>query len=372
MKSIHAGTYWGIPVKIHWTFSLLFFLFIAFGWINGTERIALFSYALFVVLMFVCVILHEYGHALTARKYGIKTVDIIISPLGGIARLQKLPEKPLHELLVAIAGPLVNLVIALLLFLFALIFFTKDSFATPDESLEFITSPQGFIALLIYINCILFVFNLVPAFPMDGGRILRAFLSMRFGKVKGTRYASIIGRILAIVFMLIGLSTQHFMLIFIGVFVFIMAKEENKQVLIRSKLAGLQAKDIMNIHFSKLHLSTTLEEVYEMYIRGGEKNYLIYDSMENLSGILPEVAIHSAYKNEELYRTVNECMNRNIYFAEENLSLDKLYEDMNLKGISIAIIKNGDQILGVIDRQMIHSFIQLQMTREAITTQVLP
>ncbi len=363
MKSLHAGTYWGIPIKIHWTFSLLFLILMGIGWYNGAKNIELLSYALFIILMFVCVILHEYGHALTARKYGVKTLDIIISPIGGIARLQKLPDRPIHELAVAIAGPLVNLGIALILFLFTWVFFTEKSFSPPEESLELITTPQGFIALLIYINCILCIFNLVPAFPMDGGRILRAFLSMQFGKVDGTRYASIIGRILAIIFILIGFITQHIMLVFIGIFVFLMARSENKQMVIRSKLSGALAKDIMNTQFSKFHLSTKLREIYEGYIRGGEKNYLIFDSMGNVSGVLPELFIKNAFKEDELDKTANDYMSNNIYYADEDITLDKLFEGMNLNGVSMAIIKNGDQILGVIDHQMLYNFIQLRLSK---------
>ncbi|MEM9548112.1 MAG: site-2 protease family protein [Bacteroidota bacterium] len=363
MRSLHAGTYWGIPVKIHWTFSLLFVILLGLGWANGQTGLELLSYAMFIVLMFVCVILHEYGHALTARRYGVKTLDIIISPIGGIARLQKLPDKPKHELMVAIAGPLVNLAIAIFLFVIAILFFTAEQFTPPEESLELISTPQGFIALMIYINCVLFLFNLVPAFPMDGGRILRAFLSMRLGKVKGTKYASLIGRIIAVIFVVIGFFTQHIMLIFIGGFVFIMAKSENNQMLIRSKLARVRAKELMNTHFTKLHLSTTLREVYEMFIRGGEKNYLVYDSMGNISGVLPELFIKDAVKEGKLEMTANQYMSNNIYYADGEMTLDKLFEEMNLKGIAIAIIKIGDQVQGVIDRQMLFNFINLQVAK---------
>ena len=363
MKSIHAGTYWGIPVKIHWTFSLVFLILIGLGWANGESSIALLSYAGFIILMFVCVILHEYGHALAARKYGVKTLDIIISPIGGIARLQRLPDKPIHELVVAIAGPLVNLGITLVLFLVAFLFFTDEQFAAPEESLDLISTPQGFIALLIYINCVLFLFNLVPAFPMDGGRILRAFLSMRFGKVNGTKYASLVGRIIAVIFVLIGFYYQYIMLIFIGAFVFIMARSENNQMLVKDRLSGAKARDIMKTDFTRLHLSTTMREVYDSYIRGGEKNYLVYDSMGNISGVMPELFIKDAFKTGALDKTSNEYMSSNIYFADGEVTLDKLFDDMNQKGVAIAIIKNGDQIQGVIDRQMLYNFIQLQISK---------
>lgn len=361
MKSLNVGTYWGIPVNIHWTFSFLFLLFLGYGLYLGQDIIALLSIGLFIVSMFVCVIMHEFGHALTARKFGIKTLDIIISPIGGIARLQKLPENPIQELVVAIAGPLVNLGIAFLLTLVAFIFFSEASFISPDDTIELIKTPIGFLVSLIYINGVLFFFNLIPAFPMDGGRILRALLSMRYGKVKGTQIASVVGRILAVAFIILGLAIQSIMLVFIGGFIFIMARRENDQMVIKSKLEVGIAKDIMNINYSKIHLSDTMKYVYDKYIRGGEKNYLVFDSMGNVSGVLPELFIKQAFKSNELDQSANENMSENIYYADENIALDKLFEEMNQNGIAIAIIKNGDQIQGVIDRHMLYNYIQLQL-----------
>jgi len=363
MRSLHAGTYWDIPVKIHWTFSLLFMIILGIGWYNGADGMALLAYGLFIILMFVCVILHEYGHALAARKYGVKTLDIIISPIGGIARLQKLPEKPSQELIIAIAGPLVNLVIAVLLFLCSLLLFTGEDIVLPDESIELISTPYGFLALLFWINCVLFVFNLVPAFPMDGGRILRAFLSMKYGKVNGTKYASIVGRVLAVIFVLYGVMMSYYTLIFIGIFVYMMARAENRQVLMTSKLAGKRVSDIMNVHYTKFHLSSTMREVFDRYVRGGERNYLVYDSMENLSGVLLEAQIKDADRNNDLDRTANEMMTQNFHFISADLPIHKLLEEMNVKGVIFAIVKNDDQILGVIDRQMLYTFVQLQMVK---------
>lgn len=362
MKSIQVGKFWGIPIKVHWTFSLLYLLLLGYGILSGIESRVLLSLGLFILIMFGCVILHEYGHALAARRFGVKTLDIIISPIGGIARLQKLPEKPKHELFVAIAGPLVNLSIALFLFAIAYITYQNDFLPSPDESLGIISSPFGFLTLLIWINLVLFVFNLVPAFPMDGGRILRALLAMKYGRLKATKLASIVGRVLAVVFVAIGLF-GNVMLIFIGVFVFVMAKTENEQIIIKSKLSNAYAKDIMKVNFTKLHLSDTLEEVYQNYIRGGDKNYVVFDSMGNVSGVLPELFIKDAFKSNSLSKTVNEYLSNTMYYASEDITLDKLFEGMNINGASIAIIKNGDQILGVVDRQMLQNFIQLALSK---------
>jgi Zn-dependent protease len=362
MKSFVVGIFWGIPIKIHWTFSLLFGLLMIYGWFTGTETSTLLAVALFIIVLFVCVILHEFGHALTARRFGVETIDIIISPIGGIARLKKLPEKPMHELIVAIAGPIVNLSIAIILFIVAVIAYSHIPLPTIDNSIKFISSPFGFLALLIWLNIVLFVFNLIPAFPMDGGRILRALLSMKYGKVKGTYIASYIGRIIAIIFIGLGLFT-NISLVLIGAFVFFMARSENEQIIIKSKLSGVKVVEIMNPNYTKFHLSNTLRDVYQNYIRGGEKNYLVFDSLGNVAGVLPELFIKDAFKKDQLDKNVNVYMSDNIYYIDESLTLDKLFEEMNVNGASIAIIKYGDQIQGVVDRQMLYTFIQLQVSK---------
>lgn len=361
MKSLDVGTFLGIPVKVHWTFSLLLLFFLGYGFYLGADWMALLSLSSFILLMFVCVILHEYGHALAARRYGIQTLDIIISPIGGIARLQNLPNKPIQELIVAIAGPLVNLGIALLLFGITLTFLSETYIPTPDDAIELLATPYGFLVSLIYINSILFVFNLIPAFPMDGGRILRAFLSMKYGKVKGTNIASIVGRTIAVGFIILGLYSQNVVLVLIGGFVFIMARSENEQVIIQSKLALFNASQIVNSNYSRIHLSDPIAKVYEQYIRGGEKNYLVFDSLGNISGVFPDLFIKKAFKSNDLDKPVSNYMSTSIYEADIQMPLDELYKVMNRDGIAIAIIKNGDQLQGVIDRQMIHHFIQLQL-----------
>ena len=361
MKSLHLGTYWGIPVKVHWSFYLLFLFIIGVGLMNGLDAVSLLYFGLFIILMFTCVVLHEYGHALTAKRFGVDTVDIIISPIGGIARLKKLPEQPVQELKIAIAGPLVNLTIAVLLFLLALLTIDVDSFVPEEDSLKFLANPAGFLVSLIWINVVLFVFNLVPAFPMDGGRILRAILSMNFGIERGTRYASIVGRILAIVFVVFGLVYQHIMLVLIGGFVFLMARAEQRQVTIKSRLNNFVARDIMKTTFNRLHLSTGIRELYEHYIRGGERNYVVVDSLGNLSGVISEEAIKEAINSGDLDRPVSMIMKSQLYIVPQDMKLYRLYEEMNVRGEAMAIIKNGDQVLGIIDRQMLFNFVQLKV-----------
>jgi Zn-dependent protease len=365
MKSIQVAKFANIPIKIHWSFGLFVLLIVGYGLSNDMRGTDLVWFLGFITAMFICVILHEYGHAISARRYGVKTIDIIISPIGGLARLEKLPEKPIHEFVVAIAGPLVNVVIALCLFTILFITFQDLSFLIVNENpLDNIITPKGFFGLLIWTNMILFLFNLIPAFPMDGGRILRALLSMRFGRVRGTQWAAIVGRALAIGFIIFAVFTSDYMLIFIGIFVFVMAGNEKNQVVIESILDTVTASDIMNTKFSKIHISEPLQTIYDQYIRGGEKNYLIFDSMDNISGVVPELFIRQAYHDNLLATTTaNAYMSTKIMRATPQISLKDLFEKMNREGIAIAAIEEEGNLVGVIDRNMLQNYLQLHMSR---------
>ena len=203
---------------IHWSFGMLVLFVIYIGLTNKLSFSEILAFGLYVIILFICVVLHEYGHALMARKYGVKTRDIILSPIGGVARLEKIPEEPYKELLIAIAGPLVNVVIAILLSTLTLIIFSGGILPSA-ENLELLKYPSEFIRFVIVMNIALFVFNLIPAFPMDGGRILRSLLAMKWGRVKATRIAAFVGRILAIGFVIFGVTIGNILLSVIGVFI---------------------------------------------------------------------------------------------------------------------------------------------------------
>jgi len=170
--------------------------------------------------------MHEYGHALMARRFHIKTRDIIITPIGGIARLEGMPKRPVQELLVAFAGPFVNLFLALIFFGVLYAMETEDFFLREKESIEVLTDPVGFIFLIAMMNTILFVFNLFPAYPMDGGRILRALLSMKMSRRKATIIAANVGRVLSIGFIIFGAYNRMITLLFIGIFIYFVATRE--------------------------------------------------------------------------------------------------------------------------------------------------
>ena len=213
----------GIKVALHWSFFLLL-PYLAYSTLAHDASIASFLVmTLFVLLVFFCVLLHEFGHALAARRYGIGTRDITLTPIGGIAQLEGMPEKPAQELVVAVAGPLVNVAIALVLA--PIIYLTGDVFAWPGGGLS---EQIGIAGYLFYINILLILFNLLPAFPMDGGRILRSLLSMRLKDYTATRIASILGIVIGFGMIVVGMIDNMF-LVFIGLFVLVQAFAERRE-----------------------------------------------------------------------------------------------------------------------------------------------
>jgi Zn-dependent protease len=219
--SFKLGNIAGIGVFIHWTFSILIVFIIYSNYRAGQNMEQILWSLLFVLSIFATVFLHELGHALAAKRYGIKTTDITLLPIGGLARLERIPEKPTEELVVAIAGPLVNIVLALL----TLLFITVPSWGAITEQLTIGVGLHNFFLYFFIVNIWLSLFNLIPAFPMDGGRVLRAILSMGMQRHSATEIAARIGQLLAIGFVFLGFYSNPF-LIFIGLFIILGAQGE--------------------------------------------------------------------------------------------------------------------------------------------------
>jgi Zn-dependent protease len=225
-SSLNLGRYAGIAVKIHWTFSfLLIFVVVAELSRGASLNEVLFTLG-FVLAIFLCVVLHEYGHALTARRYGINTDQIVLLPIGGIANIQKMPKKPKQELVIAIAGPLVNVVIAAILALFLPL---EELTGREEAVMTEAPTAENFFLLLFSINIILVLFNAIPAFPMDGGRVLRALLAMAMPRLKATKVAARIGQLFSLLFIVAGFFYNPW-LVLIGIFVFFAANSEYKLV----------------------------------------------------------------------------------------------------------------------------------------------
>ncbi len=345
--TIILGRFFGIPLKLHWSFALLLF-YVAYNVYDQNS----FVFMGYVFFLFFCVVLHEYGHALMAKHYSIETKDIILSPIGGVARLKNLPEKPGQELAIAFAGPLVNLLLCILIGLYLFLVLHTSLFIPPD--LNFINTTPDYIRLAFTANLVLFLFNLIPAFPMDGGRVLRALLAIKLGRARATNIASIIGRIIAVCFIVYGLMVEDYLFALLGIFVFSMAGAESREVLTTEKLANAQVQDCMRINFTKLHIGDTMEMAYELLIRNGETNFLVFDSLGYVSGTLPAQFIIAASDQNRLTDSCSQWMSTINLYILSTATLKEAFELMNKNGSAILTVKDTNEIvLGVIDRESI-------------------
>lgn len=262
----------GIHVLVHWTFFLLI------GWVlfsslsEGAElKEAAFNVGM-ILILFCCVVLHEFGHALTALHYGVGTKSIMLLPIGGVASLERMPEEPRQELLITLAGPAVNLAIVILLGVPFWLY--VGSLALP----EVIDAPPTWFSVLGFVvmaNMVLFLFNLIPAFPMDGGRILRSLLSMRMDRVKATHIATLVGRTLAVGFVLVGFYWSHPTWVLIGAFVFFGATVEYRQVLMQQALRGLHVRNVLRTRFWSMPHNATLGQATAELLAGGDHHVLV-------------------------------------------------------------------------------------------------
>ncbi len=364
MKGVlRVATISGIPVQIHWSFSLLFFWVYYEGNKFGMEWNEILIFGSLVMALFFCVILHEFGHAFSARYYGVGTRDITLSPIGGVARLNQMPEKPIQEFVVALAGPSVNLVIAVLLFL-GLWLFAPSPWPTFNGTMaEMFASPSNFLPILLWMNLIMAGFNLLPAFPMDGGRMLRSLLSMKTGRVKATRIASFVGRILAVGSLVCAVYIEDVILGLISVFVFVMAGQEYKMVKMEGVLDRQNIKELMRVDFSKFLYTDRVQQVVDTFVEGVEKNFLIFDDWGRQRGILKRSEILSAMQKKDFDSDIDKYTTLAAVHLNSSDSLKVAYGLMqNPDHLIIPVFEDG-AIVGVLDQKALDDYLKAEQKK---------
>lgn len=277
--SFPIGTVAGSQIRVHVTFFLLLIWFGIVYLQQGGVGAAVEG-VLFIVAVFACVVLHELGHALAARRYGILTPRITLLPIGGVAELERMPEKPSREIVVALAGPAVNVVIAAALILFL----GAGLDVTAAASIE--DPANGFLARLAVINIILVVFNLIPAFPMDGGRVLRALLSMRYSRARATQIAARVGQAAAFLFGFLGLMSGNVLLIFVAIFVYIAATAESQMTGMQEMARTLLVRDGMITRFEHLRPGSTLGDAADLLTATTQHEFPVLDNDGRMTGVL--------------------------------------------------------------------------------------
>jgi Zn-dependent protease/predicted transcriptional regulator len=349
--SLRLGKLLGIDVYLHFTF-LLLLTFLGFYYWRATEDIgAALQSVGFIVALFACVVLHELGHALMARRYGINTRDITLFPIGGIARLEKMPEKPMQELWVALAGPTVNVVIAAILLLGLTV-------TGGIKEVEEISATGGsFWLRLVLLNLVLVVFNLLPAFPMDGGRVLRALLALRLGRRRATAIAANIGQGMAILFVILGFFYNPF-LILIGIFVYLGAQAEAAQVEMQSALAGLYVRDAMMTNYRTLEVQDTLDKAVTELLAGSQQDFPVMNN-EKPVGMLRRNDLVKALSEGRHDVAVAKSMCSDCDTVDEAVSLEKAVESMRARQCATMPVMSGGRMVGLLTLENVTEMIMI-------------
>jgi Zn-dependent protease/predicted transcriptional regulator len=356
----------GIDVKVHWSF-ILILAFGAFlygagpaGWVVG----GLYGVLTFL-LLFVCVTLHEYGHALTARRFGIQTRSILLLPIGGVAHLERMPEKPVQELLITIAGPLVNFAIAALLVPIVFLFGAEAASGLGQTSVlaDNLREPSV-LNLLLYLfltNVLLALFNLLPAFPMDGGRLLRALLAMVMPYVQATRAAVLVGRLVAVGMAMFGIFSGSITLLLVAFFVYVGGSAELEAVSSRAVLRGVRAGSAISPGAVTLYTSERVERAMDLILTTYQTDYPVLDLGGRFSGVLTRQHLINALRELGPDTRVVDVMapSSKIPEVSPNVDLATVWEIMSQRGSRIVAVRDGTQFLGIITSDDVSEVFQV-------------
>ena len=350
--SLKLGKLAGIDVFIHFTFFLLL-AWIAFVYYNRSGSVhAAVAGIFFILVIFGCVILHELGHALTARKFGIQTRDIILLPIGGVARLEKMPDEPRQELYVALAGPAVNVVIAATLGAYL---YVTGSF-TPLSQLA--GASASFAERIMAVNIFLVVFNMIPAFPMDGGRVLRALLATRLPYTKATQYAATLGQGIAVLFGIFGLFFNP-LLLFIALFVWIGAAQETKLTQMKSAFSGVPVTNAMLTNFRSLDRNQTLEQAVELTINGTQKDFPVTDKGEVI-GVLTQSDLITALSKNGPHALVSDAMQRHFITVDSFDMLETAFSKLNDCNCHTLPVTRNKRLVGLLTMDNLGEYMRIQ------------
>lgn len=353
--SFRIGTLWGTEVRVHATFALLI-LWIGLSALAAAGPAAAAENVVFVLALFACVLSHEFGHVLMARRFGIPTPDITLLPIGGMARIERMPERPGQEIAVALAGPAVNVAI------WAALMLLPGARTGLDQLASLHDPAAGFLGRLASVNLFLAMFNLLPAFPMDGGRVLRAALAAWMPRPRATRIAARAGQAIAFVFALAGLMAGNPLLVLIGVFVFVAAGAESADVALQDMARHLRARDAMITRFETLTPDDSLEAAAAALIRTSQAEFPVLDAEGRLQGLLTRDAIFAAIADPQVSRQpVALAMLAEVPTVDLAAPLsDALAGLRDGAAQAVAVTDRGGRLLGYITRENIGELMVLR------------
>lgn len=350
--SFPVARFFGIQVRIHATFFLLL-VWVGFGqWATGNSALAALRALLVTITVFTIIVVHEFSHALTARHFGVHTQDITLYPIGGISRMDRIPDDPRQELLIALAGPLVNVVFALLLWAWVVVSGDTLRFAVPG-------APEAPLGLqFFWINVILAGFNLLPAFPMDGGRVLRALLSLKFPRVKATSWAAAVGQAFALLLATFGLFFNPW-LILIAVFLWIGAQGELNALQIMSTLQRFTTREAMITHVETLDPLETLANVSDRVLRGFQQDFPVVEE-GRVVGLLTFRDLLFGLSRSGANARVQAFMHREFESADPDEPLNKILERVQKEEPKTIVVQRQGRLFGVVDTTNIRELLRIE------------
>ncbi len=350
--SVRIGTFAGIAVDMHATFLLLIAWVALSHWLEGDNLSVVLDGVAFILALFGCVLLHEFGHALTAQRFGIRTRDITLLPIGGVSRLERMPEEPLQELWVALAGPAVNVVIAGVLY-------AGLHLAGAWQPIEQLGMIKGsFAERLMLVNGFLAAFNLLPAFPMDGGRVVRALLATRMDYARATRAAASLGQAMALLFAFAGFFANPFLL-FIALFVWIGAGQEAGLAQVRSVISGIPVTRAMLTNFVPLAPGDSLARAVELILAGSQQDFPVVEN-RRVVGILLRSDLVVALAQRDQSSPVSEVMRRGFQTVEATEMLESALSRLTESDCPMLPVTRDGDLVGLVTMENVGEFVMIQ------------
>ena len=368
-NSLKIARIWGVDIQVHWSFILiLFYGAFLFGRNASSLAAGAFYGIVVILLLFVCVVLHEFGHAIVAKYFGVNVPHITLLPIGGVAQLERMPRKPMQEFLIAIAGPAVNFALAAVLLPAALLVVsmsigTGSMWALVSALMRTAQSMSvgGLLLTLAGTNLLLGIFNLLPAFPMDGGRILRALLALRLRYVPATRIAVLIGRGMAILFAIWGISGGGIFLLLVAFFVYVGGRGELEAVQSRYVLKDFSARQAVNKDAHVLYTSEPISRAVDYIMTTYQGDFPVHDLGNNLVGVLTRPRLVATLRGQGQDGRIVDVMipRARVPVTGGDTTLADVWEQMLEAGSRVIIVQDQDQFLGLITLDDISELIQV-------------
>ncbi|HUR94909.1 MAG TPA: site-2 protease family protein [Gemmatimonadales bacterium] len=355
--SYTIGRFGGTEVKVHVTFLLLLAWF-GYTAYRESGAAAAVTDTLFLVVFFLCVLLHEFGHITMARRFGVRTPDVILLPIGGVARLERIPDEPRQELLIALAGPAVTFAIVVALFALSLAsgqgLVLRDPFV-PD---------MPFVVRLLISNVFVLAFNLLPAFPLDGGRVLRALLARRLGLARATRIAGVVGQIFAVALGILGVVADAPLTMLVAFFIFLGAGSEASAVATRVAGQGLRVSQMMVTQFQTIPVHATLSQAVDLLLAGEQREFPVVDNLGRTEGILTRDNLIRGLSRSGPNAVVADAMTSAAPPVSPTLGFHEALDRLRSSGLpALPVVDAGGVLVGMLTMDNITDLLLVRRAR---------